>query len=178
MERLKSIAGLTEPDERNLLFSRITSTGVQPRSLKLIYDTISSVSLHDGVPEDVRHHFLQAQHLAIYAWYYYPFHTTAELLSAVSIEYALKVKSGRKNGGLGQLVRLAVEKGWVTDEGFSFAPPQREGKKRYVEEMMEWLPGLRNSLGHGSSAMGMESYTGVKVAAEFINQLFPVSGSE
>ena len=173
METLKDRHQLEQPDQRNLYFVVGESGGkVRRLSLDDIHSEVSRIQLHDGVPERIRSHFAQAQNLAVYSWYYYPFNVTAQFMGFVSVEFALRKKTGKKSN-FQNLIREAVEKGWIADEGFTIAR-HREGKfeKSYVETLIEAMPNLRNRLAHGSGMLHNNSLSSLLICAEFINQLF------
>jgi len=173
MEKLKDRKQLQAPDQRNLYFV-IAEGGGRAKHLTLddIYSEVSRIQLHDGVPEDIRNHFAQAQNLAVFSWYYYPFNVTAQFMGFVSVEFALKQKTG-KTAPLKNLIREAVEQGLITDKGFTIAQ-YREGnpERSYVETLIEAMPNLRNRLAHGSVMLHNQSLSSLLICAEFINQLF------
>jgi hypothetical protein len=131
--------------------------------------------------------------LLVYAWFYYPFTVTAHFMSMVSIEYALRLKyqCGRWTS-FKDLVRRAVDEGLVTDAGFAHTlehmlssnSPRPSGlpstadvdetnvPKRYVDDLIDVLPSLRNTYAHGRHTVRPFSALSVHIAADFINQLF------
>jgi len=178
MEVLKPINELDSPDERNLYFT-VHEEGCEARKLTLndIYNEVESIRLHSGVPEDIRSHFSQAQNLAVYSWHHYPFNVTSQFMAFVSVELALKIKSGKKSN-FKHLIKLAVENKWIADEGFTIAR-HREGKqqKSYVETLIEVMPNLRNRLAHGSNMLHNNCISSLLTCSEFINQLFEGNSS-
>ena len=148
---------------------------------------MASIFLHDGVPPTVCEHFASAHNVLAYSWFYYPFNVTAQFLAYVSIEYALRERfQAGKNANFRQLVKRAVSEGLVTDQGFSHVAPLREhvphptspsesteSQRAYVDGLVEALPGLRNSLAHGTRMLHNYGVGSVRIASEFINQLFP-----
>ena len=173
METLKDRHQLELPDQRNLYFV-VDESGGKARRLSLddIHSEVSRIQLHDGVPECIRSHFAQAQNLAVYSWYYYPFNVTSQFMGFVSVEFALKQKTDKK-ANFKNLIQEAVEKGWIVDEGFTIAR-HREGtfEKSYVETLIEVMPKLRNDLAHGSGMLHNNCVASLLICAEFINQLF------
>lgn len=172
MESLKELEEIAEPDERNLYFL-VTESGGHARRLTLkdIHEHVASIQLDPGVPDNIKSHFAQAQNLAVYSWYYYPFNVTSQFLGFVSVEYALQIKSG-KDASLKELIRLAVKEGWVKDSGFSIAKLREKNEKSYVETLAEVMPHLRNTLAHGSNMLHNNALSSLRICAEFINQLF------
>ena len=173
METLKDRHQLELPDQRNF-YLVVGESGGKARRLSLddIHSEVSRIQLHDGVPECIRSHFAQAQNLAVYSWYYYPFNVTSQFMGFVSVEFALKQKTDKK-ANFKNLIQEAVEKGWIVDEGFTIAR-HREGtfEKSYVETLIEAMPKLRNDLAHGSEMLHNNCVASLLICAEFINQLF------
>lgn len=199
MEKFKALSELLEPDGRQKIFGRILPGGqTRPITLEDIYNRIREIELHDGVPEKIRNHFQTARHLAIYAWFYYPFHVSAMLQGYVCVEFALREKAGVEKGSFKKLLTTAVEKGWIRDEGFSVPRRQKEQMRaakefwkeagidrpeleeeqeqidRYCMILCDTLPSLRNSLAHGSSMMDSTSAFNLQICADLIDQLFPM----
>ena len=153
----------------------------------------ASLNLHDGVPESVRSHFASVKDLVAYSWFYYPFNTTAQFLSYLSVEYALRVRLGASpQDGFKSLIRQAVEQKLITDEGFLHIKPAAEETARivqalnlpspppptktYVETQIDVLPELRNDLAHGTHMIHPHGASHAHIAMEFINQLFSRPG--
>lgn len=172
MESLKKLEEVLEPDERNLYFL-VTESGGHARRLALedIHEHVASIQLDLEVPDNIKSHFAQAQNLAVYSWYYYPFNVTSQFLGFVSVEYALQIKSG-KDAPFKELIQLAVREGWVKDSGFSIAKLREKSEKSYVETLVEVMPRLRNTLAHGSNMLHNNALSSLRICAEFINQLF------
>lgn len=172
MEALKQLKKITTPDERNLYFL-VTESGGHARRLTLedIHEHVSSIQLNPEVPDSIKSHFAQAQNLAVYSWYYYPFNVTSQFMGFVSVEYALKLKLG-KDSSFKHLIKLAVKKGLIKDSGFSIDKLREENGRSYVETLTEIMPSLRNTLAHGSSMLHNNALSSLRICAEFINQLF------
>src|SRR6266446_10771504 len=126
MEELKKLSDVTGPDERQKAFAVIDSTSGQFRALTFldVYQDTATITLHDGVPDVIRSHFATAQNLLVFSWFFYPFNVTAEFLAYVTVELALKElfkTEVRANGerSFKALVKLAVTRGLVRDEGFT-----------------------------------------------------------
>ena len=189
LDRLKPLAELLAPDSRSIDFERFDSSLGTWRRITIddFYVQVALISLHDGVPSSVREHFASAHNALAYSWFYYPFNVTAQFLAYVSIEYALRERyQANSKASFRKLVKRAVAERLVADAGFShMAPPQErvlgspipepadEGQRSYVEGLIEALPGLRNHLAHGSNMLHNHGVGSVRIAAEFINQLFP-----
>jgi hypothetical protein len=90
----------------------------------------------------------------------------------VSVEFALKEKSGKK-ASFRSLIKLAVDNGWIKDEGFTIARCQKRPQENsYVETLVEVMPKLRNDLAHGSNMLHNNCMSSLRICAEFINQLY------
>ena len=176
METLKKLENVAAPDKRNLYFVvKDSENNVTQLSLEHIHSIVDSIQLHEGVPEEIRSHFSQAQNLAIYSWFHYPFHVTAQFMGFVTVEFALKDKTGKKSN-FKNLIKEAVDQGWIKDEGFSVSKIRKEPKDTsYVEILIELMPKLRNELAHGSSMIHNDSSSSLLICAEFINQLYEVT---
>jgi hypothetical protein len=172
MESLKPLQEITEPDVRNTYFV-VTEASAKARKLTLadIHEVAHEIVLRETVPEDIRSHFAQAQNLAVYSWFYYPFNVTAQFMAFVSVEYALKQRLKSK-GTFKHLIRKAVDEGLIRDEGFAIARHRKNSETKYVETLVEVMPALRNDLAHGSSMLHNNSLSSLRICADFINQLF------
>jgi len=196
MEKLKTFQDLMSPDSRHEAFSVIDdiSGHFRPLTLRDVYGSAASIELHDGVPEVIRSHFAVAQTLLVYSWFFYPFNVTAEFLAYVTLELALKERfkvevtaNGKRS--FKALVKLAVTRGLVRDDGFThirgrsetlFADalePRNQPLKSYTDILIDSLPYLRNELAHGSPMLHPNGAASVRISADFINQLFPKSAS-
>lgn len=191
MERLKALEELCSPDIRHSFFHVVDqATGnSRPTSQLDIYEAASAITLHEGVPEDVRGHFAAALNLLAYSWFCFQFSSTAQFMAYVSVEYALKMRypSAKKPPPFASLIRRAIDEGLVKDSGFTatranfpgigevhLVPPMfTPADKPYVEALAELLPGLRNTLAHGVISIHNQGPHSVRICAEFINQLFP-----
>jgi hypothetical protein len=177
METLKNFAEITEPDERNRHFDVVDGKGVARKlTLQDIHQSVSSISLHDSVPEDIRSHFAQAQNLAVYSWFQYQFNVTAQLMGFVTVEYALKRKTGTK-ANFKRLIEQAIAEGWIQDDGFSIAKLRENPEGSYVEVLARVMPSLRNDLAHGTEMLHNNALSSLRICAEFINQLFDLPES-
>ena len=174
MEVLKPISELTAPDERNLYFVVTDSSGYSRKlSLQDIHDVVSEITLHDGVPDPVRSHFSQAQNLAVYSWFHYPFNVTSQLLAFISVEFALKHRFDSRDR-FKNLIARAVREGLIHDTGFAIATNRDEALEPYVNTLIKVMPDLRNRVAHGSSMLHNSSLSSLRICADFINQLFPL----
>ncbi len=197
MESLKKFEEICQKDLRQDAFSIMDANhrGIfRKRTLEDFHRTAASISLHDGVPEEIRSHFATARNLIIYSWFYYPFNVSAQLSAYISVEFALKHRSGKlgTTTSFSQLLKHAVKKGWISDKGFSqpkgrlerirrmnkayppeFRTPEPALIREYCDALVKALPSFRNDLAHGSSFLWEAGATHVRTCAELINQLFP-----
>lgn len=172
METLKSFKEITEADERNRYFDVVDGKGVARKlTLHDIHQSAASITLHNGVPEDIRTHFAQAQNLAVYSWFHYQFNVTAQLMGFVTVEYALKRRTGTK-ASFKKLIERAIAEGWIQDDGFSIAKLRENPEGSYVEVLARVMPSLRNDLAHGTGMLHNNALSSLRICAEFINQLF------
>lgn len=189
VEELKKASEIVEPDERQHLFrvSDPISGFSRPITVADLHSVAESLVLHDGVPEDVRSHFAAVKNLIVYSWFYYPFNATAQFLSYVTVEFALRKRlKAKPEEGFKSLLRRAVRDKLISDEGFPHVQPRREESIRiahelglpaptvgsYVETLIDVLPELRNQLAHGAHIVHPNGATHARIAVEFINQLF------
>lgn len=175
MESLKLLDEITLPDSRNLAFALVDHHGNQrPIDLEYRHRVASAITLNSSVPEAIRDHFAQALNLHVYSWFHYQFHVTSEFMSMVTVEYALREKfKPESRVTFKQLIERAVREGLIQDEGFAIARGEPVSDKRYVEMLVNVLPGIRNDYAHGTYMLHNQSITSLQIAADFINQLFP-----
>lgn len=117
---LKPLSEVDKPDPRHAQLV-----------LKLpdIHESLSEVVLSERVPINVRQLFETAKNVALYSWFVYRFHPVAELVAYSALELALKERAGisecaepRKGQprGLGCLLEMARNNGWLRTDDFSF----------------------------------------------------------
>lgn len=173
MEELKPFEEINTPDVRNTYF--VVGDGksyVRKLSLSDIHEAVSRITLNESVPVAIRSHFSQAQNLAVYSWFHYPFNVTAQFFGFVSVEYALKIRLNNK-GSFKKLIEMAVKQKLISDSGFAIASLREAADKSYVETLVDVMPKLRNRLAHGSDMLHNNSLSSLRICADFINQLFP-----
>ena len=194
---LKKYAKITEPDVRQSFFVKIDHKGNQrPITLEDQYKLVETLNLHDGVPEDICIHFETAKNLFLYSWFVYRFGAVAEYHSLITLEFALKTRSGGQIKGLKKLLNHAIGKGWLKNEGFSVWRARKlqdeqnrqiyesisnsKGQKYdfvekefdYVNVLSSGLPEIRNHYLHGSPTFDRANYGHLLIISEAINQLF------
>lgn len=175
MEDLKSLATLLERDDRwaHFVLRDVTTNKVRSVSLNDRYEHIAKIAISPNAPEDVQSQFNIALMIGIYAWLYYPLHQVAELKAFSTVEMALRLRFPEAKGGLNKMLTLAVERGAITDRGFSHLEPISEDSTRYSKKLPSLISSLRNDLAHGSHMLHPGSLFTLRNCAEIINQLFP-----
>ena len=101
-----------------VLYSHETSTS-RDRTLRDHYSGIESITLMQSVPESVREQFDTARNLLLHSWFVYSFIPIAQLHAFSSVEYAIRIKSGKPlmlRAGL----ELAIKEEWIKDSGFRY----------------------------------------------------------
>lgn len=199
MERLKSLADITQPDPRHQSWQvREKDSGQwRQRTLEDHYAGVASCELSPTVPELVRNSFTIAQNLLLYSWFVYAFVPVAELHALATVEFALRLRGLGDEGGQNSLkahLREAVDRGWLRDDGVaefaaasvgnidlleSIATEPAEGEdpadpQTYVKRLIDVLPGIRNRLAHGTYALEPGAYSTLRIAGQLINQLWSV----
>ncbi len=205
MEEFKKLSEITNPDVRNTNYAVLDPELREFRSMTLkdIYNSVARIELSASVPEDIRSQFNVAKNLAIYTWFCYPFHQSAEFRAYATLEMALRIRLGHKEEdkvGFRKLLDEALKKDLFKDSEFSgfkrrqqIEDPmkqfikflQEEGhkinitpsppRKTHSELMVEGLPIGRNYLAHGTNALHPGSLGTLETCADMINQLFPAT---
>jgi hypothetical protein len=169
MEGLKKLDQLTKMDEMHQLTSQITG---QLIDLELLHKAVSSITLNEGVPEEIQGQFNVARNMALYQYFHYALAPEIQLKTYTIIEFALRLKANStKRLMLSMLVEMAVKEKWITDAGFRhIKSPLPENP--FCMQLREVLPSLRNESSHGSSALNPESVGHLAICADLVNQLF------
>lgn len=147
-DSLRAIADTCQPDPRNLFFHTIDSGRFRPHDISDYHSRIVALVLDESVPREVAVQFETSKNLYLYAWFVYRFFPVAEHHSLVSLELALKtrysadLKQGfgkSKRFGLKGLLRHAIGRGDVTNEGFSdwHADARIRARQRQSLEQLE-----------------------------------------
>ena len=198
MDTLKPLKEVTEPDERwaHFGYPDPVDFSFHPVSLAERNASIAAISLNPSVPEYIQEHFETAKNLLLYAWFVYRFIPVAQLHAYSTVEMALKERARQvtlKTKSLAKLMEVAIERGWIHDEGFSnirrerelmeqecewrrqfgLAPtPEENDAQRYCKVLMDSIPFLRNDLAHGSKTLHPGGIGTLAICADLINQLF------
>jgi hypothetical protein len=193
-DTLKMFDEVLESDSRwGAFVLRNRETGaIRNLTLRDRYSDIEAITLATAVPEAIREHFDTARNLLLYSWFVYRFIPVAELHAFSTVEYALRIKSGRPNSMLKELFKLAIEKKWIKDSGFHYynvteeaasddesvaTNPDINDAQKYCKILLDSFPYLRNELAHGSNMLHPGGLTTLAICADLINQLFDSENS-
>lgn len=170
MEELKSLNQLTEMDGKHNLMGAVC--GSIP-NLKEMHTYLSTETLNDEVPNEIKGQFNVAKNMALYSYYFYALAPEVHLKTYTIIEYAIKLKAKpEKKLMLKALIKLAVNQGWVTDAGFRHLN-NPSSNNQWCKSMIDVIPNLRNSQAHGSNMLAGDCLHYISSCADFVNQLFP-----
>ncbi len=196
MYKLKKLENILEPDPIWKSFAIFDHKLGQnrARTLKDHYSSILEISITEKAPNKICEHFEIAKNLLLYSWFDYRFIPVSENYSYISVEYALKEKTGLEKWGLKRLIKYAIDNGWIKDENFKNYHRIKENRtnynslfvemgvniqkrkkgqeKSYVEILLESIPNLRNFYAHGSSVLYPGGYLTLEICGDFINQLY------
>ena len=118
-EHMRPLEDMHEPDPRWRAFGRITPNGVESISLERYAKPIQEIQLNNAVPESVVTHFETAKNLALFAWHVYRFVPVAQLHAFISVELALREKTGNNKAPFKKLLQRSIDEGWLSNERFS-----------------------------------------------------------
>lgn len=189
---LKPFDQILEPDsiwQAFILRNRETGE-TQKLTLRDRYSAVEGITLCSAVPGSIREHFDVARNLLLYSWFEYQFMPVAEMHAFSSVEYALRIKSGKPMLMLKQGLELAIKKNWIKDSGFlhyrvrqeevdgdepATKNPDVDDVHAYCKILLDSLPYLRNTLAHGNTMIHLGGHRTVAICADLINQLFEPS---
>ncbi len=135
-DELRNPNNVCRPDWRNLNTAFEMLEG-RRKTIGDHHAEISSISLSNVVPENVRLQFETTKNLYLYAWFVYRFYPVAQLHAYTCLELALRkrlgneLKKSEKRIYLSDLLRYAVQNGYLKNENFDVW--QRITKIRAVE---------------------------------------------
>ena len=170
-----------------VLYNRETGIS-RDRTLSDHYSGIESITLTQSVAESVREQFDAARNLFLYSWFVYSFIPIAQLHAFSSVEYAIRIKSGKPlllRSGL----ELAIKEQWIKDSGFRYynisvrhdmlgddtlpaSSPDAKDIQAYCKILLDSFPYLRNELAHGNPMTHPGGLDLFAICADLINQLF------
>lgn len=116
VDALKDLNELTKPDPRNRAFLK---------TIEERHAYLSSITLKETVPIEVRQLFETAKNLSLYSWFVYRFHQTSEMIALSSTELALKIRfklehpNGSNRKTFNELIVHAINNNWVAKDKFS-----------------------------------------------------------
>ncbi len=169
MEEFKRFDEITVADERHELLDQITGTHL---TLEILYEAISEIEVSENAPEEIRSEFNVARNLAIYTWYSYSLDPMVQLKTYMLIERSLKLKYQDEKSSFKKLVKKAVSDGLVRDIDFEHVQIEHPEDTKYVENMVDVLPRLRNVSAHGHSFLVQRATQSLRVCRDWINQIF------
>lgn len=120
-DRLRDSATAMLPDPRTVAWA-----APEPPSLAVHHAGVAAIQISSAVPEPVAIQFENARNLYLYAWYVYRFYMPATAAALAALEFGLRErlrttlpeKEQGKKLMLKRLLRMAVDKGLVRNEGF------------------------------------------------------------
>jgi len=191
-DTLKPFDQILEPDYFMSSFVVVNRETGEKRKRTLFdhHSAIAAIQLSSGVPDSLQEHFDVARNLFLYSWFVYHFMSVAERHAFSSVEYALRLKSGKPKLMLGQGFELAIKENWIKDSGFRnyCAGQDIDGEKQqaargadgddtqaYCKILLDSFPYLRNHVAHGNPMSDLGGLTTLAICADLINQLFPSS---
>ncbi len=185
------------PDTRQKYFKIFdTELGdLREKELSDIHQKLSEIELIKDVPDKIKNHFITSKHLSLYSWFVYRFIPVAEFHAITSLEYALKVKTGKPKWGLKKLLSYAVENQWVVDDDFKIHQRIKEKNKHraqiwndvginlsviepeliegeYTSILIDSMPYIRNEYAHGSNTIAPQGFLTLTICADFINAIY------
>lgn len=184
-EKLRPADRLYDPDPRNALTAwPDPATGIlRPVRASDLHDAVSAFSLHAGVPDDIAQHFETIKNVYLYSWFIYRFQPVAELQSLACLEFALRerlaneIRTGKVRGkrpGLYSLMKYAIEKQMVKNDGFARWVQAEDPDWDLLASLQKALPEIRNNYAHGSKNLMPTALDIIELVCEFINQIFAV----
>lgn len=172
MQKLKQLNELGEPDVVNTLWVRPDGTKL---TIKEYYGWAEQITLHEGVPENVRSQFNVALNVWIYSWYVYAFHQVAEMKAFSVAELALKEKlNNPRLKGFRNHLNEAIDQGFFSKDAFIYSNGRqnRMPEEEYIGTLPDFLCGFRNRHAHEGTSLHPGSLQIIGTCADIINQLF------
>ncbi|BCK25984.1 hypothetical protein VCSRO63_2924 [Vibrio cholerae] len=197
VEKFKKLSEVMLPDTRQKYF-KIFDTELgdfREKELADIHKKLSEIELIKSVPDKIKDHFITSKHLSLYSWFVYRFIPVAEFHAITSLEYALKVKTGKPKWGLKKLLSYAVENQWVVDDDFQIHRRIKEQNRHkaqmwnevgitssviesesiegeYTSILIDSMPYIRNEYAHGSNTIAPQGFLTLTICADFINAVY------
>lgn len=208
-----------KPDRRSSTTAFLTN---KPLTIEHQHSAVTDISLHKGVPEDIRVQFETTKNIYLYAWFVYRFYSVAKQHAYACLELALCERfeeelfaAGEKKRefgpGLNKLLTHAARSGCLKNEHFSVWRHHTEMRAKHRTEAEIWeeakriglseiiydetqfvikdvdrdheylgliiksMPWTRNHYAHGSTSLDNQALGTIRLVAEIINQIYPVS---
>ena len=188
-DTLKPFEQILEPDYFMSSFVVVNRETGEKRKRTLFdhHSAIASIQLSSRVPDSLQEHFDVARNLFLFSWFAYHFMAVGERHAFSSVEYALRLKSGKPKLMLKEGIELAIKERWIEDSGFQYYSVRREecGEEKqttkgvdgddaqaYCNILLDSLPYLRNHVAHGNPMSSLGGLTTLAICADVINQLF------
>lgn len=180
---LKPLDQVTVPDRVHRVFVK-ANTG-EPIGLDYYHAELRELMLPAHVPERIRREFDLARNLLLYCWFVYDFSSAAMAQAFGAVEAAIRKRVKQeglepdKRRGLSQLLRIALERGWLRPEEFWHLREQGvtgAGAEQGLLHLVETLPRFRNAFAHGDGPLfdPMEVVFFLGIAHDIIAQVVPV----
>jgi hypothetical protein len=93
-DHLRPPDGVHDPDPRTGGLVILGPTGFRARTIHDQHDAVASITLHDGVPEDIKIQFETSRNLFLYAWFVYRFYPVVRIHAYACLEFALRERFG------------------------------------------------------------------------------------
>jgi len=150
-DALRTPDNACNPDPRVFSFVRIDSSfeNHQSDTIQDQFDAVSRLELAEYVPLDIRVQFETTKNLYLYAWFVFRFYPVAQHHALTCLELALKTRyseeipkkyyKNSKQPMLRSLLQYAVDKGDISQEGFSSWKHHAElrARSRYELEKLQ-----------------------------------------
>lgn len=174
MEQFKNFDEINQIDHRHVLVSQLNGRLL---SLDLLYLALSEITLHIGVPEDVRSQFNVAKNMALYTYFQYSLAPEVQMKTFAVIELSLRCRfPENEKKTLAPLLARALKEGLLKDSGFRQLV-DINSTNNYSKGLVGIVSSLRNGLAHGSTSLSGECVGHIQICADLINQLFANVGT-
>ncbi len=144
METFKALSDITQPDPRNLHFSKFDESaqdGLSPITLADIHQAMANLELGSNVPEGITSAFTVARNIWLYGWFVWPFYSVGEFEAYRCIEMALRVRCRTEQlledpkhpPGLRGLMQIAIDRRWLVDADIEHCRRLEESRQAYED---------------------------------------------
>lgn len=186
-ESFKAIEDVTRPDIRNTHWSiRDSATGaVRPMAIEDVHAALAAIRLNPTVPDDIQNHFVTARHVALYSWFAFRLTMVAQFYAYATLEFALRQRFGfvqPAGPSLARLLNRAIRERLVDEQKIGEWPGLDDEKLPgdyvpgdWLRRLAEFIVYFRNDIAHGTFALTPDGGRALRITADIINQLFPLS---